>query len=220
MRSRTIQAVMALFLAFAGSATAQQALAQGAANPRQRVVMPNGRSIVLLVRTTLVTLGNAIKTGNFTVLRDMGAPGFRKANTAADLARSFSDLAARGIDLSVVSVIAPKLSERPKLDRQRRMLRLEGYFPTRSKRIEFEILFQAVDGHWRLFGLSVNPGRAAPAEGAAKQSRSPQGAAPPAQEGQARPASEAAPQPAAQESPSAFVTDVRPAPPSPSRKPQ
>ena len=47
--------------------------------------MPDAEKIVLLLRTTLITLNDALQTGNFTVLRDMGAPGFRDANTAARL---------------------------------------------------------------------------------------------------------------------------------------
>jgi hypothetical protein len=38
------------------------------------------------------------------------------------------------------------------------MLRLKGYFPGQPVQINFEMLYQAVDGRWRLFGLSVQPG--------------------------------------------------------------
>ena len=44
----------------------------------------------ILVRTTLVALNNANLTGNYTVLRDLGAPGFRAANTAARLGALFA----------------------------------------------------------------------------------------------------------------------------------
>src|SRR5262245_27573544 len=123
-----------------------------------QVVMPDAEKIVLLLRTTLNTLNDAIQTGNFTVLRDMGAPDFRDANTARRLSQSFSDLASKGIDLSPTSVIAPQLTEPPGLDQQKNMLRLKGYFPGQPVQINFEVLYQAVNGRWRLFGLSVQPG--------------------------------------------------------------
>jgi hypothetical protein len=145
----------------------------------QQVVMPDAEKIVLLLRTTLITLNDAMQTGNFTVLRDMGPPGFRDANTAARLAQSFADLASKGVDLSPTSVIAPQLSEAPSLDREKGMLRLKGYFPGQPVQINFEMLFQAVNGRWRLFGLSVQPGPATAAQ-----------AAPP-------PAAQSAPQPGA-----------------------
>jgi hypothetical protein len=144
---------------------AVQKPAQKAVPAGLQVVMPDAEKIVL--RTTLITLNDAIQTGNFTVLRDMSAPGFRDANTAARLAQSFADLASKGIDLSPTSVIAPQLTEPPGLDQKNAMLRLRGYFPGQPVQINFEMLFQAVGGRWRLFGLSVQPGPATPPPAAA-----------------------------------------------------
>ena len=125
---------------------------------KQQVVMPSAEKIVLLVRSTLNTLNDAIQTGNFTVLRDMAAPGFREANSAARLSQLFSDISSKRIDLSAVAVITPQLTEVPTLDQQSGMLHLKGYFPGQPIQINFEMLYQAVNGRWRLFGLSVQPG--------------------------------------------------------------
>lgn len=158
-----------LLLGVCPTAYGQSSPASGAAPPPlpSQVVMPDAEKIVLLLRITLNTLNDALQTGNFTVLRDMGAPGFRDANTAARLSQSFSDLAAKGIDLSTVSIIAPQLSEAPVLDQQKGMLRLKGYFPGQPVQINFEMLYQAVDGRWRVFGLSVQPGPPTPQPAAA-----------------------------------------------------
>jgi hypothetical protein len=151
-----------LFLGVCFGALAQGAPASKQAAPAapagDQVVMPDAEKIVLLLRVALITLNDALQTGNFTVLRDMGAPGFRDANTAARLSQSFSDLAAKNIDLSSVSIIAPQLSQPPALDQAKGMLHLKGYFPGQPVQINFEMLYQAVDGRWRLFGLSVQPG--------------------------------------------------------------
>jgi len=128
-----------------------------AAQPQPQVVMPDAEKIVLLLRSSLNTLNDAIQTGNYTVLRDKGAPGFAQANTAARLAQSFADLASRGIDLSVVNILAPQLTEPPALDQAGGMLRLRGYFPSQPVQINFDMIYQAVEGRWRLFGLSVQP---------------------------------------------------------------
>ena len=130
--------------------------------PQPQVVMPDAEKIVLLLRTTLVTLNDAIQTGNFTVLRDVGAPDFREANSAARLSQAFSNLASQGVDLSAVTTIAPQLTEAPALDQQKGMLHLKGNFPGQPVQINFEMLYQAVNGRWRLFGLSVQPGTAGP----------------------------------------------------------
>lgn len=122
--------------------------------------MPDADKIVLLVRNTLITLNDAVQTGNFTVLRDKSAPGFRDANSAARLGQAFSDLASRGVDLSVVSVVTPQLTEKPTLDQAKGMLNIKGYFPTQPQQINFEVLYQSVGGRWQLFGISVNPSQA------------------------------------------------------------
>jgi len=129
---------------------------------QQQLAMPSAETIVLLLRNTLITLNDALQTGNYTVLRDRGAPGFSNANSAAKLSQIFANLQSRGIDMSVVSVLTPQLTEAPTLDQKAHMLRLKGYFPSQPVQINFEILYQVVGGRWRLFGMAVTPSQAAP----------------------------------------------------------
>ena len=123
----------------------------------QQVVVPDAERIILLIRTTLLTLNDAVQTGNFTVLRDVAAPGFRETNSAARLAGIFATLAQRGVDLAPVSIMAPQLAETPSIDPKTGMLRLKGQFPGQPVRIDFDLFYQPVGGRWRLFGLSVQP---------------------------------------------------------------
>ncbi|MEZ5875162.1 MAG: hypothetical protein R3D30_10155 [Hyphomicrobiales bacterium] len=146
-----------LILATVGQALAQKSVEVAVAQP-QTVAMPDAEKIVLLLRNSLVTLNNAVQSGNFTVLRDVAAPGFREANSAAKLAQIFANLSAQKVDLAAVAVIAPKLTQSPQLDQAKGMLHLQGYFPGQPVQINFELLYQAVNGQWRLFGISVQPG--------------------------------------------------------------
>jgi hypothetical protein len=107
-----------------------------------------------LIRSTLLTLNDANRTGNYTVLRDLASPDFQNKNTAADLSDSFADLRRRHFDLFSVALAAPQLAAAPALDGNG-MLRLTGFFPTRPQQINFDLLFQNVAGQWRLFGISV-----------------------------------------------------------------
>lgn len=107
-----------------------------------------------LIRSTLLTLNDANRTGNYTVLRDLAAPEFQARNTSADLALIFSDLRRRNFDLFSVALAAPQLTTPPALDANK-MLRLTGLFPTRPLQIHFDLLFQDVGGQWRLFGIAV-----------------------------------------------------------------
>ena len=117
--------------------------------------MPDPNTLAILIKTTLVALHHANLTGNYTVLRDLGAPGFRQANTSARLAVIFRTLRAQRLDLGSVLLLQPTLTGKPRID-ARNMLRVNGTFPSRPQRIKFSLVYQPVAGRWRLFGLSVN----------------------------------------------------------------
>jgi hypothetical protein len=108
-----------------------------------------------LIRSALLTLNDANRSGNYTVLRDLAAPGFQAKNTAADLAVIFSDLRRRNFDLFAAALVSPQLTAPPVLDGNR-MLRLAGVFPTRPLQIKFDLLFANVGEQWRLFGIAVD----------------------------------------------------------------
>jgi hypothetical protein len=107
-----------------------------------------------LVRSTLLTLNDANRSGNYTVLRDLAAPDFQVRNSSADLAQSFADLRRRNFDLFATALIAPQFTAEPAFDAGGK-LRMAGYFATRPLRINFDLTFQNVNGQWRLFAVSV-----------------------------------------------------------------
>jgi hypothetical protein len=76
------------------------------AAPQPAQIDRNG--VLILIRSTVLALDQANKTGNYTVLRDLGAPGFQ-ANTAARLAEIFASQRRDNLDLSGVAVIDPQL---------------------------------------------------------------------------------------------------------------
>ena len=118
--------------------------------------------IHLLVRTTLLTLNDANRTGNYTVLRDLGAPSFRERNSAAELSQIFAEMRRARLDLTMAALLTPELDEPPALDADRR-LRLKGTLPTEPNRVVFDVVYEAVAGHWQLFGVSIatRPARSA-----------------------------------------------------------
>ncbi len=165
------------------------------AAPQPAQIDRNG--VLILVRSTILALDQANKTGNYTVLRDLGAPGFQ-ANTAARLAEIFASQRRDNIDLSGVAVIDPQLTILPQIEANG-MMRMAGFFPSVPQQVNFEMLFAPVNGQWRLFGLSVNIGQSGPV--------APQ---PPAAAAPASPATTASPAPA---------HAVKPAAPKPAAKP-
>lgn len=135
-----------------------------------------GPEISTLIRTTVVAVHHANLTGNYTVLRDLGAPAFRQANTATGLAQIFTPLRISGVDLGPTVLFDPVMTARPGIDEDG-LLRLTGYFPTTPVRVMFDLGFQFAEERWSLFVVSLDTQAAqappAPAPGASKPSESP-----------------------------------------------
>ena len=157
--------LLAALAAIVTLAAPDQAAAQGKSDPPKKVatpelVLPSAESTVVLIRSTLLSLNDALRTGNYTVLRDLAAPSFRDANSAGRLHQIFSGLFAERIDLAPVAILAPKLPQPPGIDENQR-LHIAGYFPGEPVQLNFELVFEAVANQWRLFGISVIPAKSA-----------------------------------------------------------
>lgn len=151
--------------------TKQQPQAQA---PKPAQIDRNG--VMILIRETLLALDQANKTGNYTVLRDLGSPEFQ-GNTAARLAEIFAQQRKDNIDLSGVAVIDPQLTLLPQIEANG-MMHMAGFFPSVPTQVNFELLYAPVGGRWRLFGLSVSFGQAAPQAPQPPAPNPPQSAAP------------------------------------------
>lgn len=132
----------------------------GKAPAAPKLAIPHPNQMRILIRSSMMALNHASLTGNFTVLRDLGAPGFQSANSAGRLAGLFQTLAKRNIDLGPTTVIEPKLAKQPEINPQGH-LRLTGFFPTRPEQVNFDLAFEMVSGRWKLFGIAVSTAPAA-----------------------------------------------------------
>jgi hypothetical protein len=161
-----------------GVALAQQANPQTEPKPAQ--IDRNG--VLILIRSTLLALDQANKTGNYTVLGDLGAPGFQAANTAARLGEIFANLRRDKIDLSGVAVLEPQLTLLPQIEADG-LMHMTGFFPSVPAQVKFELLYAPVEGQWRLLGISVGleqsgPTAPQPSVAAPQGPPSPEAAAP------------------------------------------
>jgi hypothetical protein len=136
----------------------RSAKAKPPAGPVPATIDRNG--VLILVRSTLLALDQANKTGNYTVLRDLGSPGFQ-TNTDAKLAEIFASQRSQGIDLNGVAVLEPQLTLLPQIETNG-MLHMAGFFPSVPMQVNFELLFAPAQGQWKVFGLSVNLSNGSP----------------------------------------------------------
>jgi hypothetical protein len=147
-------------LAFSSLAQAPKPSTQNNAASAPQPAQIDRNGVLILIRSTILALDQANKTGNYTVLRDLGAPGFQ-TNNAARLAEIFATQRRDNLDLSGVVVIDPQLTVLPQIEANG-MMRMAGFFPSVPQQVNFELLFAPVNGQWRLFGLSLNVGQSGP----------------------------------------------------------
>jgi hypothetical protein len=126
----------------------------------QKPLLPQPIAVLAMVRSTLIAVDQASKTGNYTVLRDLAGPGFRDANDASKLSKVFAMLTTQGIDLLPVTVVEPQYKTPPTVT-PKNMLYIYGTFPIAPRAVDFEILYEMNNGRWRLFGLLISPARPA-----------------------------------------------------------
>ena len=142
------------FYMLGGQVAAQQQTAGMA--PIATVPVPNDLEINKLVWSTMLAVDNANVAGNYSVLRDLSAPGFQINNDPARLTQIFSNLRNNRIDLANTVLLAPTYSAAPRHPAPD-ALELQGYFGLRPTAIQFDLIYQWVGGRWRLNGISILP---------------------------------------------------------------
>lgn len=154
--------MMRLVWALAGLLAASAALAEETKpvqEPKPAQIDRNG--VIILIRSSLLALDDANKTGNYSVLRDLGAPGFQLGNSDARLAEIFAGERKENLDLSGVAVLEPQLTVLPQIEANG-MMRMAGFFPSVPNQVNFELLYAPVNRQWRLMGISVSLGQSGP----------------------------------------------------------
>lgn len=148
---------IALALIVATPAIAQQAAPP---QPLSSAPVPGDLELAKMVWSTMAAVDHANRAGNYSVLRDLAAPGFQINNDAAKLTQIFASLRASGIDLSNTLLLAPTYRGAPRMV-QADILQVQGFFGLRPTAISFDLYYQWVQGRWRLFGVSINPAQIA-----------------------------------------------------------
>lgn len=143
----------------AAALTAVSAAAQAPAPPPAPAAAagsPDNITVDKLVWSAMAAVDQANQTGNYSVLRDLGAPSFQARNSAAALAQIFKPLRSQNIDVGYTLTVIPTL-QFPAAIEQTGLLRIRGVFPLRPAAIGFDLLYQNVNGQWRIYGISVVP---------------------------------------------------------------
>jgi hypothetical protein len=162
MSARTGCLALAISVLFGGLALAQQGAPKKAApqiapktaaTQQQGFPVPPPEVLLVMIRSALVGLDHANRTGNYSVLREIGGPVLQQ-HSSGQLSTAFAGLRTNNVDLLPAAIATPQLTQQPAVS-QDGLLQLVGYFPTQPRRIQFHIIYQPAAGQWRLAGLNV-----------------------------------------------------------------
>lgn len=126
---------------------------QVAAQP-SAVPVPDQRTSLKLLWSIMAAVDHANRTGNYSVLRDLGSSGFQTNNNPATLTGVFAGIRDRNVDLSEVLTVTPVWDIAPTMMRAGG-LRMRGSFPLRPAAIAFDLIFAWERGQWRLDAVAV-----------------------------------------------------------------
>ncbi|WP_315729164.1 MULTISPECIES: hypothetical protein [unclassified Bradyrhizobium] len=134
---------------------------------------------LLLVRSTVIALDQANKSGNYTVLHALASPSFQQVNTPAQLTDLFANFRREKFDLSPGAILEPQFAFEPRIEANG-LLHIAGDFAGRPSPFHFDLMYQSVGGRWLLEAISAGSqgGQDKPKEG--PESGAAASAAPPA----------------------------------------
>lgn len=144
---------MALAQPASGQPPAQAPSGQHAAAAAPNLPVPDQRGALKMLWGIMAAVDQANRTGNYSVLRDLGTPGFQANNNPANLATIFAGLRQQQVDLSDALIVTPVWEISPRMVSPT-ALRMRGSFPLRPQAIGFDLVFIWADG-WRLDGIAV-----------------------------------------------------------------
>ena len=124
--------------------------------PLSSVPVPGDLELAKLIWSTMAAVDHANQAGNYSVLRDLAAPGFQVNNDSARLAEIFRSLRASRIDLSNTLLLAPTYNAAPRMV-EPGVMQVRGGFGLRPTAIGFDLYYQWSAGRWKLFGVSIIP---------------------------------------------------------------
>lgn len=114
--------------------------------------VPDGN--VRLLRSVLLTVHDANRTGNYAVLHALSSPAFQSVNSAERLAQIFANLRESRADLSFIANTRPIWSVPPHVDAAG-IFWLKGSFPEVTFVTRFALAFERVGSDWRLVEIGI-----------------------------------------------------------------
>jgi len=137
------------------AATVMAMVAMAASGPALAQGLPSPFVQEVLVKSILVTLSDAVTSDNFTVFHAKISKPFREQFPPEKLRDTFKDLIDKHAVFDAVVARPIVADAEAKID-ENGVLRLKGHFETTPKQVKYQLGFIAVDGSWKLSGITID----------------------------------------------------------------
>jgi hypothetical protein len=117
--------------------------------------VPNPLAQEILIKTSLLTLNDAIVSGNYTVLHAKLAKPFRDQFAPDRLKQAFKSFTDQKIDMAAIVAHPPIPASDAQIDGRGALL-LRGRFDVGPRRVVYELDFLPSEGEWKPLQFEVN----------------------------------------------------------------
>src|SRR5581483_7701806 len=139
-------------LAFAVRLTTAALMITLVAAPAAAQDVPSPAVQEIVIKTALMTLNDANRTGNYAVMYAKLSKRIRDKITAAKLADVFKGFRDRHLFLDLIVAKSPVASEPATVDNEGQ-LRLKGYFEANPNQVVYDLGFFLEDGAWKVASI-------------------------------------------------------------------
>lgn len=108
--------------------------------------------ILVLIRSSLISLQQANESGDYDIIYGLSSKGFQASNSVAKLKEAFAPM--KPFNLSSILVLEPKFTRQPSLTGNGTLI-MAGYFTSGNYNIVFQLAYSFEDKRWKLAGISA-----------------------------------------------------------------
>ena len=126
-----------------------------------RSEIPSNDKLQTLVKTTFVDFGNAVQAGDFEDFHKKVAKVWRDQTTPDDMRDSFGVFVDNKANYDFENAVSPldaTLTPPPRIESVSGLdaLVVQGYYPTKPQRANFELKYTIEDDTWKLIGIRID----------------------------------------------------------------
>lgn len=108
-----------------------------------------------IVTHSVEKFATAVKFEDFTDFHNSISETWQEQITPEELKKIFNDFIVKKVDIRAVDEVKPKFTRETYIDKDG-LMRVQGYFPTHPKVVNFKLTYIFEEEFWKLFGIEIN----------------------------------------------------------------